>query len=284
MIRKIEIAEKAHAWGLGEHVVEKDYVIGWLLMGVAQQALLQSQWIFKGGTCLKKCYLDTNRFSEDLDFTLTVDAITQPDELVEAVREVCEWVTQESGLELPTEQVEFRAVPNPRGSITLRGRVYYRGPLQQPSMPRVRFDLTTDELIILEPISQPIEHPYSDLPANPPSIRCYPLEEIFAEKTRALGDRGSPRDLYDIIQLYHAKSSNIEGPEIRTILEKKCDHRGFPVPSFAQIADSSETEELRLDWEHMLGHQLPDLPPFEAFWNELSPYFEWLEGKALRSG
>jgi len=28
-------------------------------------------WAFKGGTCLKKCYFETYRFSEDLDFTLT---------------------------------------------------------------------------------------------------------------------------------------------------------------------------------------------------------------------
>ncbi len=27
-------------------------------------------WVFKGGTCLKKCYIETYRFSEDLDFTV----------------------------------------------------------------------------------------------------------------------------------------------------------------------------------------------------------------------
>lgn len=27
-------------------------------------------WVFKGGTCLKKCYFETYHFSEDLDFTL----------------------------------------------------------------------------------------------------------------------------------------------------------------------------------------------------------------------
>ena len=26
--------------------------------------------VFKGGTCIKKCYFETYRFSEDLDFTL----------------------------------------------------------------------------------------------------------------------------------------------------------------------------------------------------------------------
>ena len=74
MIRKIEIAEDARAWGLSHHIVEKDYVIGWVLIGLSTNQRLQNQWIFKGGTCLKKCYLETYRFSEDLDFTLTSDA------------------------------------------------------------------------------------------------------------------------------------------------------------------------------------------------------------------
>ena len=36
MIRKIEIAEAARAWGLSHHVVEKDYVIGWVLIGLGR--------------------------------------------------------------------------------------------------------------------------------------------------------------------------------------------------------------------------------------------------------
>jgi hypothetical protein len=36
MIRKIEVAEAARAWGLSHHVVEKDYVIGWVLIGLGR--------------------------------------------------------------------------------------------------------------------------------------------------------------------------------------------------------------------------------------------------------
>lgn len=32
------------------------------------------------------------------------------------------------------------------------------------------------------------------------------------------------------------------------------------------------------DWAQMLGHQLPVLPPFEAFWNAFPEFFSWLEG------
>jgi Nucleotidyl transferase AbiEii toxin, Type IV TA system len=51
-------------------VVEKDYVLGWILAGIYGHEELAESWVFKGGTCLKKCYFETYRFSEDLDFTL----------------------------------------------------------------------------------------------------------------------------------------------------------------------------------------------------------------------
>lgn len=54
--------------------VEKDYVLSWVLYGISQNLKL-SEWFFKGGTCLKKCYFETYRFSEDLDFTVPHGAI-----------------------------------------------------------------------------------------------------------------------------------------------------------------------------------------------------------------
>ncbi len=69
MIPKNEIVELATQASLQTHVIEKDYVLGWLLAGINQHPALHDTWVFKGGTCLKKCYFETYRFSEDLDFT-----------------------------------------------------------------------------------------------------------------------------------------------------------------------------------------------------------------------
>jgi predicted nucleotidyltransferase component of viral defense system len=60
----------ATASELNPHVVEKDYVLGWILWGIYGKESLSNNWVFKGGTCLKKCFFETYRFSEDLDFTL----------------------------------------------------------------------------------------------------------------------------------------------------------------------------------------------------------------------
>lgn len=41
-------------FGLNTNVIEKDYVIGWVLAGIANHPELGASWVFKGGTCLKK--------------------------------------------------------------------------------------------------------------------------------------------------------------------------------------------------------------------------------------
>ncbi|GAI46757.1 unnamed protein product, partial [marine sediment metagenome] len=55
--------------GLLWEIIEKDYILSWVLAGIAANKKLQNKLVFKGGTALKKCYFGNYRFSEDLDFT-----------------------------------------------------------------------------------------------------------------------------------------------------------------------------------------------------------------------
>lgn len=48
------------------------------------------------------------------------------------------------------------------------------------------------------------------------------------------------------------------------------------------LEDKPERIELEAEWENMLGHQLPALPPFEQFWQELISFFQWLHGIAKK--
>jgi len=52
-----------------EAVLERDYCLSWFLIGLSHSPLKEIL-LFKGGTCIKKCYIPDYRFSEDLDFTL----------------------------------------------------------------------------------------------------------------------------------------------------------------------------------------------------------------------
>lgn len=59
MIDKREIIDAATAFRLNPHITEKDYVLGWILWGIYGHDKLAESWIFKGGTCLKKCFFET---------------------------------------------------------------------------------------------------------------------------------------------------------------------------------------------------------------------------------
>ena len=167
MIGRQEILEFAREVGLDPNVVEKDYVLGWMLAGVAQHPRTRDAWLFKGGTCLKKCYFETYRFSEDLDFTLLEGSHLDADYLRQVFAEITQWIYDDSGIEFPEETRSFEVYVNPRGKNSAQGRVGYRGPMQrQADLPRVRFDLTNDERIVRDGVRRRVHHPYSDEPEN----------------------------------------------------------------------------------------------------------------------
>ena len=54
--------------GMPWQVLERDYVLSWVLAGLTQVDALRDTVVFKGGTALKKCFFGDYRFSEDLAF------------------------------------------------------------------------------------------------------------------------------------------------------------------------------------------------------------------------
>ena len=106
MISRREIIDTATAFGLNPHIVEKDYVLGWILSGIYRHSALRKKWIFKGGTCLKKCFFETYRFSEDLDFTLTDQAQLDEELLKSIFAEIGESIYEETGIEFPRDLQE----------------------------------------------------------------------------------------------------------------------------------------------------------------------------------
>lgn len=72
MINKKLIEYLAAKSGINnKSLIEKDYVLQSFLTSLAKDKYFRTNFVFKGGTCLVKCYLGYFRFSEDLDFTYT---------------------------------------------------------------------------------------------------------------------------------------------------------------------------------------------------------------------
>jgi len=276
MIGRADIEQRVREWGLREDVVEKDYVIGWLLWGIGSEATLGEMWAFKGGTSLKKCYIETYRFSEDLDFTILPGGPVAPVDVGPPLRLALDRVAEESGIDFSQQAPALHG--HPSGKYT-EGRVYYVGPRRTPRVASVKLDLSASEKIVRPTVQRPIAHPYPDALPGPGVVRCYCFEEVFAEKIRALGERGRPRDLYDVVNLYRREDQQAAAvaPEIRQVLIEKCQTKGVPVPTLASVQTTERLEETRSEWENMLRHQLPELPPFNDFWNVLPEIFAWLE-------
>lgn len=286
MIAKQELLQLRAEWQIDLGVIEKDYLLGWVLAAIAADAELATHWVFKGGTCLRKCYYETYRFSEDLDFTVIDGGPEEPGELMAIFGRLAAWLREESGIELVVGEGTFVRRRNRRGNPTTQGRIAYRGPNPQPppALPKLKLDITSDEALVEAPVIRRIVHPYGDSPLPGAGLRCYSIAELAAEKTRALAERCRPRDLYDIVHIHrHPDLQGLAG-RVRSVLAQKCAHAGIPVPDLEAIRTSPYVEEIEQEWANMLAHQLPSpLPPFAEFWNALDSFFAWLDGARTRA-
>jgi predicted nucleotidyltransferase component of viral defense system len=277
MIDRREILELAAQTGLNPHVIEKDYVLGWMLAGIYAHEELAENWIFKGGTCLKKCFFETYRFSEDLDFTLRDEAHLDPNFLKRVFSEIGAWIYEETGIEIPADQQEFDVYKNPRGKLSCQGKVSYKGPVSPTRpLPRIKLDLTADERIVLPPETVEIFHPYSDAPEEGIEVLAYDYVEAFAEKFRALAERTRPRDLYDVVNLYRNVDARPEQQQFIAVLREKCAFKNIGLPQFVDI--EPQRANVEAGWSGMLAHQLPALLPVASFWSALPEIFGWLQG------
>jgi hypothetical protein len=154
-------------WSLRDDVIEKDYTLGWLLAAIASDQDLATTWVFKGGTSLRKCYYETYRFSEDLDFTIVEGGPEEPEALFPIFERVGQWLADQAGIELVLDDRSFVRRVNRRGNPTTQARIAFRGPSQRPQLPKVKLDLTSDEVLVQAPVVRPILHPYSDGPSRP---------------------------------------------------------------------------------------------------------------------
>jgi predicted nucleotidyltransferase component of viral defense system len=287
MIDLEEIRSVAARVSLANTVVEKDYALGWLLWGINHHPTASRDWVFKGGTCLKKCYFETYRFSEDLDFSYLGSSSPTVESLTQIMTEVSDLIMSEAGLEFPKASIQFEIFQNPRGSQSIQGGIKYRGPVRPQvglqHMQRIKIDLTLDEPLVLPAVTKQVEHQYSDRPTNGISILSYDYEEVFAEKIRALAQRLRPRDLYDVIHLHRRMDLAPDRMKIYSTLESKCRLRGIKMPTMKSLETHDNRAFLESEWETQLKHQIPILPHFQSFLTELPHVLSWLEGDHVDS-
>ena len=113
--------------GIRWEVLERDYLLSWVLAGINTVPELRETLVFKGGTALKKCYFGDYRFSEDLDFTGR-EGVTTGDAMEELMRLACEAAEHLVGEYAPVElscgrYMENNPHPDGQEAFQIRARL-----------------------------------------------------------------------------------------------------------------------------------------------------------------
>ena len=251
MIKPKEIQQKAREFGVRDQQIEKDYVLSWILQGIAQHAQLSKIIAFKGGTVLKKIYFEDYRFSEDLDFTSIENAITN-EQIFEWFKATFEYIKEEANI--PLEIIEN----NEHEDSGINFYISYVGPLGGDGKnKRVKVDISRSEKLEFAPVIKSIFVGYSDLEEH--QLLCYQLEEVLVEKMRSVMQRMQARDFYDIWYLLE-----IHGMEIDFYLnefEKKCANKSLKL--------DERIPQYKGRWKGSLSEQIRNLPDFERVEREV---------------
>jgi len=73
VLSRAELQRLANRQKIALGILEKDYVLTEVLKALSRAPMLNEDFVFKGGTALRKAYFSNWRYSEDLDFTVKHD-------------------------------------------------------------------------------------------------------------------------------------------------------------------------------------------------------------------
>jgi predicted nucleotidyltransferase component of viral defense system len=253
VIGRPEIQRLARAGGVDERTQERDYVLTWLLAGMANQDM---SLVFKGGTCLRRCYIRGYRYSEDLDFTLR-QGVT-PVAAADAVSAWCRFVGEEAGIQADATADDAMGAR--------RAWVSFAGPLAARREKAIKVDLADDDEIVEAIAHLALLSEYSDLPDGKYEVPAYALAEIWAEKVRSLMQRTEPRDAYDLAQL--AELDDDLAGEALAVFEQKARAKGLDPGDLGARLDAREATLQRM-WADRLRDQVVEVPAFESAWRQV---------------
>jgi len=177
-------------------IAEKDYMLA-LVLQLMSRSPLGEKLVFKGGTCLHHCYLEQQRFSEDLDFSAGQQSIS-----FDEVREIFTMV------DYLTVKKHYQS----KATIKIE-RLLYTGPLGFPNSIKVDIDVLQNVILPVQEMTYltvwGIEFP----------VRVMDIREICAEKIRAMSDRARYRDFFDFYLIL--KNNKIDLQEISNYIRQK---------------------------------------------------------------
>ncbi len=255
MILKKEIIDIADKARTDVKYIDKDYVLGHYINEMFALDWFKDNLIFKGGTCLRKCYFYDYRFSEDLDFT-SVNKGTVPNNInFNIINE-----NLFSKYEIRLTDHNFKEKIFNDKVIGFETTLRYWGANHKKSdiipaldrwIDRIKVEISVTENIYFKTTNKKMFHCFSDensIKFN--DIVCYTLEEILTEKLRCLMQRrySAPRDYYDLWFLLNKTNFAFNYKEIKKALVKKASDKNIFDYTVDNIINKSDILTIKKHW------------------------------------
>lgn len=259
---QIQLTEKsfidmlnAKVWdGFLVHKVEKDFLLTALLVKIGEK---YPELIFKGGTCLNKCYFPYFRLSEDLDFVLIADV----------GRDTRKKILEDWKMELMKfTQIFWWAWVDKRTKYNEDQQWLFEFSyisLLDESLQTIKIDISLKEKLEKSPVPKKIQSLFVDsvfwweiFPEK--EIFCMDLDEIIAEKIRAALTRTAIRDYFDLY--YIVEQTGRDFSELTELITIKLAEVNFAYRDGYEILKKQVETDLRPVLRDMMGFD------FDTMW------------------
>ncbi len=233
--------------GFNINLIEKDYLLTQLLY-----LLKDIEGIyFKGGTALNKIFLDHERLSEDLDFTLTRSISSVEKEIQDKLKgTMFNEITHDKRVDKFIRLIVHYKLFHDKGVIFI--------------------DLNERGKLLLNPEYHKVNHFYTEhIPSF--SVNTLNFKEMVAEKMAAAIGRNKPRDHFDLYTILSRKIA-ID----LSLVKKKCNDSG---DKFSIISMFNQAKKLKNRWDNDLEPLLAEKITFQEVMKTLAKYFKYSEEK-----
>ncbi len=254
-----ELRRISAATGFSSKLLEKDYHLTKILHKISEKKI--KDFVFKGGTCLNKCYLGFYRLSEDLDFVYNQDVKgktkLQIKKILDSLRRELFGILNEmefkTSKELGKGWKMLTSKKDPK-IVGLEIITTYNSMIDD-STQTIKLEISFRKKLRNPTKIKAIKHEFIDALGDPIlskdiEIEVIDLIENFAEKFRALVTRKNVaiRDIYDIYFILKNNLVKIDKEFIDLILLK-----------INENAEKRFTKKDFLDFINSLESKLSDL-------------------------
>lgn len=280
MSLKSRLAKKQRERKAQWEIIELDYALSWVLAAIGEHFPSKETLVFKGGTCLKKCYFgELYRFSQDLDFTALPTILDKfLDDSVYEVAHIASTLSgqTEEGIEYTVEQYPEKE-PHPFKQRAYLLRVRY--PWHRTPLTKIKLEISRDEELMFPTQERGILHEYGEHFSQ--TLNTYSLEEILAEKFRGILQnqerfkvkgwvRSRVRDFYDLWHILKQFKTEINFEGFQQAFVQKCLQKGITFEGREQFFNQEDyLATVKKDWGQFLDGLITTLPSFEETVAEL---------------